>query len=302
MAVILIAGGTGLVGRRLSQLLQGNGHEVRLLSRRANAQSQFPTFTWNLATAEIQDGALDQVDYVINLAGAGIADGRWTAARKKLIIDSRVQSAAVLQKNITGHPTIKAYLGASAIGYYGDRSDDWMDEQAKAGTGFLPESTLAWEAATAAVQTTGLRTITLRIGIVLSTLGGALPKMLLPFKMGMANYLGNGKQYYSWIHIDDLCGIIQHLLLQADQSGTYNAVAPTPKSNYDFTKTIKKVKYPRALLLPAPAFGIRLALGEMADVVLISTRVTSKKIENAGFEFQHPALEAALVHLFEEKV
>lgn len=304
MKKVLIAGGSGLIGSRLSQLLSDSGYEVRWLSRSEQNNVPYPTFQWNVKDGTMDEMALDGVSYVINLAGAGIADKPWTTERKKLIIDSRVMSTELLLKQIQQleNPP-KAYISSAAIGYYGDRDDEMLSESAQPGTeGFLAESTLKWEAAIEKVRQSGIRTVALRIGLVLSTLGGALPKLALPTQFFLGPYFGNGKQWYSWIHIDDICRMFIHAMEQDALEGFYNGVAPNPERNKTFTELIGKAKGRSLLMVPGPEFVLRLVLGEMADTVFGSARVSSEKIEATGFTFLYPELVAALKDLFQRKV
>jgi len=304
MPTILIAGGTGLVGKRLSTLLKERQYEVLHLSRRSNPKAVFPTYCWDPATGFIEPEAVKRADYIINLAGAGIADARWTAARKRLIIESRVQSAELLQTALQS-PSAKAraYISAAAIGYYGNSGDQLVDETSPAGEGFLAESCTAWEDSIQKVATaTGLRTVGLRIGIVLSTQGGALEKMLIPLRFGLNTYFGNGRQWYSWVHIDDVCRLFIAAIENAQMAGMYNAVAPNPVSNYQLSVALGKAWARPAVLLPAPAFALRLAMGEMAEVVLNSNCVSADKALATGFEFQHPHLDEALSDVLRRKV
>ena len=303
MKNILIAGGTGLVGNRLSQLLRGQGYTVFHLSRRENLKAEFPAYAWDVEKQTIDLKAIQQADYIINLAGSGIADKRWTAARKKDIIESRVHAALLLKHaldNTLHH--VKAYISASAMGFYGDRDNELLDENAEQGTGFLAECTSIWENAIAEVAKTGIRTVAFRIGVVMSTKGGALQKMLIPFMFRLGVYFGNGKQWYSWIHIDDLCGMFIWAIENEKATGVYNAVAPTPLSNYDLTAAISKAKGGGYLLVPVPAFALRIGMGEMTDAVLNSTHCVSQKIENQGFIFKFPEAVAAFKDLFERKI
>lgn len=303
MSNILIAGGSGLIGQRLSKLLAERGHAVAHLSRSKPGNSPYPVFQWDPAQGEIEAEAIRQADYVINLAGAGIADKPWTAARKELIIRSRTDSARLLQESFTrfDHQP-KAYISASAIGYYGNRGDEWLDETAAPGSGFLAESSVAWEKSIAKVAQSGIRTAALRIGIVLSTQGGAMEKMLLPFNFGLGTYFGDGSQWYSWIHIDDLCQMFVKVLEDDAMQGFYNGVAPEPVTNKELVAQMKTALGKPGLILPAPAIALRLAMGEMADVILSSARVSSRKIETAGFAFRFPRLLPALKDLLERKV
>ena len=298
MKNILIAGGTGLVGTKLSRLLRGQGYNVSHLSRHTDPHAEFPTFAWQPDKGTYDKKAFEQVDAVINLAGAGIVDKRWTTARKKVIIESRTLSNTLIAKFLqTEKHNIKAYISASAIGFYADRGTTLMTENDGAGKGFLAESTVAWENAIDEVRKTGIRTVVLRIGIVLSTEGGALPEMLKPFLVRTGVYFGNGEQYLSWIHIDDLCRMFLFALEHNNMSGVFNAVAPKPMTNYAFTQAIAEAKGGGYLLLPAPAFSLRIAMGEMADTVLGSTNASSQKIENQGFTFVYTDALSALQSL-----
>ena len=299
MKNILIAGGTGLIGLKLSRLLKDNGYSVTHLSRRADPNAEFPTFEWQPEKGIFDKKAFENVHAIINLAGAGIVEKRWTTERKRLIIESRTSSnlliANFLQKE---KHSVKAYISASAIGFYADRGSDLMTENDTAGKGFLAESTVVWENAIDEVRKTGVRTVALRIGIVLSTEGGALPEMLMPFRFGTAVYFGSGKQYISWIHIDDMCRAFQYALENETMKGIFNAVGPEPMTNYDFTKAIVEAKGGGYLTVPAPSLALRIAMGEMADTVLGSTNVSSQKIENQGFTFIYKTALSALENLF----
>lgn len=298
MKNILIAGGTGLVGTKLSHLLRGAGYKVTHLSRRADPNAEFPSFAWQPEKGIVDKKAFDNVDAIINLAGAGIVDKRWTNARKRIIIQSRTTGNVLIANFLQNEKhSVKAYVSASAIGFYADRGATLMTEKDTAGRGFLAESTLAWENAINIVRKTGVRTVALRIGIVLSTEGGALPQMLMPFHFRLGTYFGNGEQYISWIHIDDLCRMFQFALENEKMSGVFNGVAPKPLSNYDFTKAMVEAKGGGYLMIPAPSFALRIVMGEMADAVLGSTNVSSQKIENQGFSFLYGDAHKALENL-----
>lgn len=303
MKTILIAGGTGLVGSYLSQLLLEKGYEVRHLSRKSSTTAQYPTFKWDIQKGFIEEAALEGVHYIINLAGSGIADKRWTEERKKDIIDSRIESTRLLKKYIQEKKnTIEAYISASAIGYYGERGDEILTEDAPKGRGFLAQSTVAWENAINEVAQTGIRTVAIRIGIVLSTEGGALEKMLIPFMFRAGVYFGSGKQWYSWIHIEDICNMFIWAIENPHAQGYYNGVAPTPLSNFDLTQAISNAKGGGYIIAPTPAWSLKMTMGEMADVVLNSTRVSAQKVIAEGFKFKFPEAEMALRDLFERKI
>ncbi|NIL96531.1 MAG: TIGR01777 family protein [Planctomycetales bacterium] len=292
---ILISGSSGLVGSRLTALLKAEGHEVLALVRRPAGSAEIH---WDPVRGELDAGLLEGLDGVVHLAGENIAEGRWTAAKKERIRASRVASTDLLCRALAGLQARPAVLvNASAIGYYGDRGDQLLDEESPAGDGFLPEVCQAWEAATQPASEAGIRVVRLRIGVVLSVEGGALQKMLLPFRLGAGGKVGSGRQYWSWISIDDLAGVINFALTNASLSGAVNAVAPQPVTNQQFTKTLGRV-LGRPTILPMPAFAARLALGEMAnDLLLASTRVAPTRLEAAGYTYRHPDLESALRHL-----
>ena len=302
MATILIAGGTGLVGQRLSILLEKKGHQVIHLSRTKNLDARFPAYHWDLKKRIVEKEAIEKANYIINLTGAGIADGRWTEKRKHLIIDSRVNSTLLLLNTIQSYGNPIGYLSASAVGFYGDRGDQLLkEEEPPDQEGFLSECCIAWENAIQKVEHAGIPTSILRIGIVLSTQGGAFEKMRLSYKVRLASYLGDGTQYYSWIHLDDLCRMFIHVL-ENNLTGVYNAVGPDPVTNKTFTEAIAKAMDKKVLIIPTPATILRLTLGEMADTVLYSTKVASEKIEKTGFRFEFPQLIPALKDLLERKV
>lgn len=304
MSTILIAGGTGLVGKHLSQMLQAAGHTVLHLSRKQDLNAKFPAYAWDLDKKTIDQAAVDRADYIINLAGAGIADERWTDERKQLIISSRGDSTLLLKAAIERRPSpLKAFISASAVGFYGSRGDQLMTEDDATGKdSFLAESVAAWEQAVEKIAETGLRTVAIRVGVVLSTRGGALEKMLIPFRFFNATYFGNGQQWMSWVHIDDICRMFIEAIENERFSGVYNGVAPHPSRNQDLVRELKKAIGRPAVVLPAPEIVLRAAMGEMADVVFESTRVSSKKIEAAGFKFQFPDLLPALKDLLRRKV
>jgi len=298
MTEVLIAGGTGLIGKRLSVMLRERGYRVAHLSRHPDPAADFPAYHWDVAQGVVDETAIRNADFVINLAGAGIADKRWTPDRKRLITESRVGGAQVMLetfRRLDCWP--RAYLSSAAIGYYGDSGNEWVDERTPPGTGFLSESCVAWEGAIEKIMATGLRTVALRIGIVLSAKGGALPQMLLPLRFFLGVYFGSGRQWYSWIHIDDVCRMFIHAMEKESVQGIYNAVAPHPERNKDFVRTLRHAYGRPALLAPAPAFLMRLALGEMADVVLTGSRAANDKIRATGFTYEYPELRPALLQL-----
>ncbi|MCB0651988.1 MAG: TIGR01777 family oxidoreductase [Saprospiraceae bacterium] len=295
---VLIAGGSGLVGKRLSELLSQKGYSVNWLSRTKNSAAKYPAYEWDLEKGFIEDEAIQKADYVINLSGASIADKPWTAKRKQEIIASRTESIRLLNRYFKKIKFPEVYCSATAVGYYGNAGNQLVDETTPPGQeGFLPESCILWEEAFHEVKEPGLRTVALRLGIVLSDKGGALEKLAMPFKFFMGNWLGSGDQWYSWIHIDDLCRMFIHALENDNIQGIYNAVAPNPVTNKALTYTLKKVIGKPAIMMPVPEFALRIGMGEMADMVLDSAKISSKKIEKTGFDFLYPDLEQALQDL-----
>lgn len=296
MTKVLIAGGRGLIGMRLSGLLKAQGYEVAHLSRQARAGGPYPTYAWNPAAGTVDAEAVRGADYIINLAGEGIADRPWTEARKAALIGSRTDSARTLLRACmeTGWKP-KAYLAASAIGYYGDRGEERLPETAGVGQGFMADTCAAWEAATEEVRAAlGVRAFVLRIGIVLSSQGGALAKMIPPAKLLVSPYFGDGRQWYAWIHIDDVCGIFMRAITEERWAGVYNGVAPEPVRNAGLARALPAALGRPAVSFPTPAFALRLAMGEMADVILNSNRCVPERLLEAGYVFQHPKLDGAL--------
>lgn len=298
--LVLLAGGTGLIGTRLARLLQEKQYRVRVLTRSPRKHGEFK---WDPIHGEIDDAALADVDAVINLAGAGIADKRWTPKRKQLIIDSRVQAAKVLAEAIsrTGHKP-HVYISASAIGIYGNSGEKLMSEpDAPVDDNFLVESCQLWENAADAVAALGIRTVKLRIGIVLAQEGGALAEVLKPLRFGLGAYFGDGQAWWSWIHRDDVCNVMIWAVETPAVEGVYNAVAPTPTRGKAMVHAIAKAMRQPAVFLPVPSFALRVALGKMSTVVLNSNRISAEKILAAGFKFQYPELEQALEAVFDKK-
>lgn len=301
MANVLIGGGTGFVGGFLSRALRRAGHQVAHLSRTRNLNAEFPAHHWDIAKGEIDAEAVGRADYVINLAGAGIADARWTDSRKRIIIDSRVESTRLLARTFAelDHRP-KLYLSASAIGYYGDSGEPIVDENSPPGDGFLSESCVAWEQSTAAVSELGIPVFINRTGLVLHPDGGALQKMLIPLGFFNSTYFGDGQQWYSWIHMDDIVGIYLHAIEQ-NLTGVYNGVAPKPARNKTLAQALPEAAGKTAVVTPAPAFVLKLAFGEMSHTILDSCRVSAEKTQAAGYDFKYPELMPALEDLLADK-
>jgi uncharacterized protein (TIGR01777 family) len=294
---IAISGASGLIGRRLLKLLSGNGHTLQVLSRHAgtNMPGGIKVFPWNPSKGEPPAESLRDIDAVIHLAGEPVAQ-RWTDDAKRRIRESRVGSTRNLVQAIAKLPAKPAVLiCASAIGYYGSRGDDILPESAAPGAGFLSELCVAWEKEACAADALGLRVVCMRTGLALDARGGALPRMLPPFKMGVGGKLGSGRQWQSWIHLDDLVGLFR-FALEAPLSGPVNGVAPYPVTNADFTRALAAAVH-RPALFPVPSFALKLIFGEMAEVLLASQRVQPKQAEAAGYRFRFPQLEPALADL-----
>jgi len=292
---IAVTGASGLVGSELVPLLTTGGHDVTALVRGEASEGEV---SWDPQADSFDASSLDGVDAVVHLAGENIAGRRWTDAMKQRIRDSRVDGTRVLCEGLARMKSPpKVLVAASAIGFYGNRGDGLLDESSQPGEGFLSEVCEEWEAATQPAKDAGIRVVNLRIGVVLSPKGGALAKMLTPFKLGAGGIVGNGRQFWSWISIDDVAGAIHHALMTDSLSGPVNAVAPNASTNREFTKTLGRV-LSRPTILPMPGFAAKLALGEMAkDLLLSSTRVEPKKLLESGYNFRQPTLEQSLRHL-----
>jgi uncharacterized protein (TIGR01777 family) len=294
---VLITGGSGMIGRHLTVALKSAGYEVAHLSRTKSGNSSAAVFTWDHTLGHLEDGALDGVEYIVHLAGAGVADKRWTAERKKVIVDSRVQSAGLLYEKLKEQShQVKAFISASGISIYGhDTGDAVCTEDTPANTkDFLGRVTVAWEAAADQFAGLGLRVVKLRTGIVLSTEGGAFPRLLLPVRLGAGAAIGTGRQYLSWIHLQDQIRLIRHCLEHDSCAGVYNAVAPDPVRNREIMRRMAGY-LDRPFFLPnVPAFTLKLVYGEMAETVLGGNKVSPHKILDTGFRFQYPDLDSAL--------
>ncbi len=292
---IAITGASGLVGSSLVPFLTTGGHTVTRIVRRDRATG--PTVRWDPVLGTIDQDGLEGHDAVVHLAGENIAGGRWNARRKRAIRDSRLEGTRLICDTLNRlQKPPKILVCASAIGFYGNRGDEVLDERFEAGEGFLADLCKEWEAITESVRPRGIRVVNVRFGIVLSAAGGALAKMLTPFKLGVGGVIGNGRQYMSWIGIDDVIGAIHHALTCDALNGPVNVVAPNPVTNHEFTKTLGRVLR-RPTVLPMPAFAARVALGEMADELLLaSIRVVPRRLEETGYKFRDAQLEQALRH------
>ncbi|MDQ2856980.1 MAG: TIGR01777 family oxidoreductase [Acidobacteriota bacterium] len=296
---VLVSGSHGLVGSALVSSLRTEGHEVFALVRHApNSQSQVE---WYPERGSLALARLEGMDAVVHLAGESIADGRWNEAKKQRIRESRVKGTTVLSEALSNlkHPP-KALISASAIGYYGNRGDLILTEQSVPGNDFLAGVCVEWEQSTESARQQGIRTVLARFGIILSAEGGALKKMLPPFRMGVGGRIGSGQQWMSWIALADVIGGLIFALNNDSLQGPVNFVAPNPVRNAEFTKTLGKV-LSRPTIFPIPEFGVRLAFGEMADALLLSSqRVQPAQLANAGYQFKFAQLTGALKHVLSE--
>lgn len=295
---VLITGGTGIIGGHLTSLLINNGYKVAYVSR-SSSDGNIKVFQWDLKSGYLEPGAIQWADYIIHLAGAGIADERWTKKRKKTIRDSRVKTAELLTNKLkTETNNVKAFISASGVGYYGDTGDNWTDEMAPPAKDFFGRTSLAWEEGVEKAKESAIRVCIFRTGLVLTKAGGGLPQLAKPIKYFAGAPLGTGKQYISWIHIDDLCFMYLKAIEDENMAGIYNAVAPNPVTNKEFTKTLAEVLQ-RPLFLPrVPEFVMKVLLGEMADVVLISSKISNQKIIEAGYQFRFDHLKKALMEIY----
>jgi uncharacterized protein (TIGR01777 family) len=297
---VVVSGSSGLVGSALVEALREEGHDVWSLVRRT-PRADAREIQWDPLKGIDVVSALEGADAVVHLAGENIAEGRWTDEKKARIRESRVVGTRVLSEALARlERPPESFLCASAIGFYGDRGAEVLTEESAAGEGFLPEVCREWEAATGAARERGMRVVLLRFGVILAGEGGALEKMLTPFKMGVGGKIGSGEQYMSWITLKDTIGVIKHVMKDETLSGPVNVVAPQPVTNQEFTKTIGHV-LSRPTIFTVPAFAARLAFGEMADAALLaSERVEPARLKQSGYVFQHPELEGALRHLLKK--
>lgn len=295
---ILITGGTGLVGKHLTDLLLGKGYSVSHLSRKKAATTPIKTFLWDVDKGTIDQNCLNNVDIIIHLAGAGIADGRWTEERKKIILDSRTKSIQLIYSLLKKNPhQVKKVISASATGYYSDREDELLTEKSSSTVDFLGKCCTYWEQAVDEGKKLGLEILKFRTGVVLTDDSGALKSLALPIKFGFGTVLGSGRQWIPWIHLQDV--IDMYLFgIENPITGVYNMVAPNPVTNQKLT-IATAIQLNRPLWLPkVPAFVLKLALGDMSMVVLGSTKVSAEKILATGFQFKFPTIKEALQQIY----
>lgn len=308
METILITGGTGLIGKKLSQMLTAKGYKVIILSRsmpgeKINENTDYAV--WNIKNETIDEEAFAKADHIIHLAGAGVAEKRWTAKRKQEIVNSRVKSGNLIVKYIREKPNkIKTIISSSAIGWYGPDTNESLKtgftEDAPAANDFLGQTCYDWENAIQPAKEAGKRLVILRTGIVLSNHGGAFKEFKNPLKFGVAAILSSGKQIISWIHIDDICRMYIQALESSNMKGIYNAIATVPVSNKEMVLALAKKFRNNFIAIHVPSFILKIVLGKMSIEVLKSTTASCNKIKNAGFHFLYPTLDAALTALKKE--
>jgi uncharacterized protein (TIGR01777 family) len=298
---VLITGGTGLIGKNLTKMLQDRGYEVAWVSRERKKVGNVQVFQWDVERGYLEEGTLEHADYLIHLSGAGVAEQRWTPERQKVILESRTKSIELItQKMKEKDIRPRAFISASGSGYYGaDTGNQRNTENTEAGHDFLSTVSVAWEKATDEIASMGVRTVQLRTGVVLSQEGGAIQKMAQPAQFGMGAALGSGEQWVSWIHIDDICRVYIAAMENESWAGPYNAVTASPVTNKQLTKTICAVLH-RPLWLPnVPEFALRIAFGAMASIVLGSSYVVNERLaRETDFNYQFPELQGALEAIF----
>lgn len=284
---ILISGGSGFIGEHLRKLLSDQKIDYSVLSRKPQ-KLECPVFQWNPDKLEADPKSLDGVDTIVNLAGVGIADGRWSPERKWEILQSRSKSADTLYNILkSGKNTVKSVVSASAIGYYGDSGLELMEEDSSPGKDFLGMTCLAWEQSVRRIEQLGVRVVILRIGFVLAKNGGALPVMKIPVKFFVGSALGSGRQFISWVHIEDVCRAILHVSTNPNVQGVYNLTAPEPVSNKEFIKSLARTIHRPFWPIAVPSFLLRILLGEKSEIILHGQRVSSEKLQQTGFQFKY---------------
>ena len=295
-AKVLVTGGTGSIGRLLCDFLTEKGYEVSVLSRRRSTSSKYKTYLWNYKENFIEEEAILNCDYIIHMAGAGIADKRWTSCRKKEIIDSRVQTSTLLFKTLSNHKNkVKCFISASGAGYYGQlTSNKTFVETDPSGTDFIGQTCEQWEAAVNQIKTLNIRTVNLRIGMVLMKKGGAIEKMAKPFQLGLGTVLGSGNQIIPWIHAIDLQRAILQAMINKNMNGPYNCCSPETTNNLEFTKTLANTLHKKLWLPHTPKWLLKIILGQRSILLTDGSKLSSKRLLSTGFVFNYPGLHDAL--------
>ncbi len=296
---ILITGASGSVGKRLTQLLLNKGYRVSTLSRNPGKNPMAKTFLWDVNQGIIDPNCIQGIDTIIHLAGAGIAEKRWTDARKKELIDSRTKSIRLIYNLLKAREhQVDSVISASAIGYYSDRGDELMTEESSPNTDFMAHCCIEWENAVDEGNKLGLRIVKFRTGVVLDKDGGALPKLAKPIKLYVGSPIGNGRQWIPWIHWQDVVDMYMHSIENITFKGTYNMVAPNPVTNAQLTQAVANQLHKPLWAPNVPAFILKLMLGEMSTLVLGSTKVSAQKIQDAGFKFKFTEVPSALKEIY----
>ncbi|PWK74219.1 hypothetical protein LX99_04020 [Mucilaginibacter oryzae] len=299
MKNILLTGGSGSLGRHLTKALLAKGYTVSHLSRKAGNIPGVKTFTWDIDKGTIDQNCIDGVDTIVHLAGSGIAEKRWTDARKQDLIDSRVKSIGLIYHLLERKQhQVTSVVSASGIGYYSDRGDELMFESSTPLADFISQCCVLWETAVSEGEKLGLRVLKFRTGVVLDKNGGALPTLAKPVKLYVGSPLGSGKQWVSWIHWQDVLDMYLMGIENRDLHGVYNMVAPNPVTNKQLTQAVAKQLHKPLWAPNVPGFVLKLILGEMSTIVLGSTKVSAKKIEDAGFTFKYADVDAALTEIY----
>ena len=284
-----------MIGTLLADRLMASGHKVRLLTRNPNKEYAHAAFGWDIGKKQIDVAALQDLDVIINLAGAPIAGARWSTKRKAALRNSRVEGNHLLRQVLENQGIqVQQFIGASAVGYYGDRGAEELVESSTPGDGFLSELCVEWEESQLAFQSVAQQVASVRVGLVMAKEGGVLPTLNRSIIFGVGTSLGSGHQYMPWIHIDDLLRIFECLVSRGDLAGVFNGVAPTPVPHRDFMRSLTKRHSGLGLTIPVPAFLIKMFMGEMAQIVLNSNRVIPQRLENVGFAFNYVSLDSAL--------
>jgi len=296
---VLITGGTGLLGTSLSNTLLARGYDVGILSRSGQVREDVKNFRWDPMQGTLDEKAIQWTDSIVHLAGAGIADKRWSSKRKQVILDSRVKSGELIFNELKSQgKQLESFIATSAIGYYGAQTVEHVFiEDDQAAQDFQGRICQAWEQASNTMVSLGVRTVIFRVGVVLASKGGALEKMARPVRLGVGAKLGKGNQYISWIHIQDMTNLFIKALEEKEMAGTFNAVSSQPVTNTEFTKALARILH-RPLLVPfVPAIALKLILGEMSEIILKGSRISSKKLESTDYQFVFPDLQKALEDL-----
>lgn len=300
---VLIPGGSGLIGKYLTSVLLSGGYEVKHLSRKASQFGKVRVFRWDPENGIIDPGVFEGVDYIVHLSGSNIGDSRWTSKRKKEIKSSRVDSAQLLFDAVSKNNfPVKAFISASGIGYYGSiTSERVFNEEDPPADDFTGQLCRKWEEAADMFSLSGIRTVKIRTAVVLEKNDSALRKIMMPARFGFLAMTGSGEQYMPWIHIDDICGIYLKAISDESMNGPYNAAAPEHTTHSDFIKTLSSVVRKPVFPVPVPGIALKMAYGEMADIVLQGSRVSSEKIRNAGYEFKFADLHSALKDVYRKR-